>query len=55
MSEDGRYFVVNPALLEALTPSLKLDLSALAIRRMADHFGDDEFLVGAMVERALGR
>src|SRR6266581_3412845 len=55
MSEDERYFVINPALLEALTPSLKLDLSALAVRRMADHFGDDEFLVGAMVERAIGR
>ena len=54
MSEDGLYFVVNPALLEALTPALKQKLYSLAIRRLADHFGNEEFVIEVMVTKAIG-
>lgn len=55
MSEDGHYFVVNAALLEALTPVLKQKLYSLAIRRLTEHFGDEEFMIEAMVAKAVGR
>ena len=54
ISEDGYYFVVNPALLGALTPMLKQKLYSLAVRRMADHFGDEEFVIEAMIAKAIG-
>jgi HKD family nuclease len=54
LSEDERYFVVNPALLEALTPSVREGLRKKAIERMAGHFGEDERIVEVMVARAVG-
>ncbi len=54
MSEDERYFVVNPALLEALTPVVRESLRKKAIGRMAEHFGEEERIIEAMVVRAVG-
>jgi len=54
MSEDERYFVVNPALLEALTPQVKESLKKRAVERLAEHFGEEESIVEAMVGEAVG-
>ena len=54
LSEDERYFVVNPALLEALTPQVKERLRKRAVERLAEHFGEDVRIVEAMVEGAVG-
>jgi len=54
LSEDERYFVVNPALLEALTPAVRESLRKKAIGRMVEHFGEDEKLIEAMVVGAIG-
>ena len=54
MSEDERYFVVNPALLEALTPTVRESLRKKAIERMVGHFGEDKEMIEAMVEEAIG-
>ena len=50
LSEDDRYFVVNPALLEALRESLRRK----AIGRLVEHFGEDEEIIEEMVARAVG-
>ena len=55
ISEDGKYFVINPALLAALTPSLIQQLRSLAIKRIVQHFGDDNLLIEAMVVKAIGK
>ena len=55
MSEDGKHFVVNPALLEALTPSLIQQLHSLATKRIAQHFGDDDALIEAIIIKAIGQ
>ncbi|HKV58229.1 MAG TPA: phospholipase D-like domain-containing protein [Ktedonobacteraceae bacterium] len=54
MSEDGKYFIINLALLEALTPSLTQQLRSLAMKRIAQHFGDDDTLIEAMIVKAIG-
>jgi HKD family nuclease len=54
LSEEERYFAVNPALLEALTPTVREGLRKKAIERMAEHFGEDEKMVEAMVAGAIG-
>ena len=54
LSEDERYFVVNPALLEALTPAVRESLRKKAIGRMVEHFGEDKKLIEAMVVGAIG-
>jgi hypothetical protein len=41
ISEDNQYFMLNPALLAALTPFAKLALRAIAIQRIAEHFGEE--------------
>ena len=38
ISEDGQYFVVNPALVEALTEEVKSKLKNIAIERLRNHF-----------------
>jgi len=53
MSEDERYFVVNPALLEALAPAVRASCKK-AIERMARHFGVDKKMIEAKVARAIG-
>ena len=55
ISEDGKYFVINPALLAALTPSLIQQLHSLAMKRIVQHFGDDDLLIEAMVVKAIGK
>jgi HKD family nuclease len=54
LSEDDRYFVVNPALLEALTPTVRESLRRKAVERLAEHFGEDEEVIEEMVVRAVG-
>ena len=44
MSEDDRYFVVNPALLEALTPAVRESLRRKAVGRVAEPFGEEEVI-----------
>ena len=53
LSEDERYFVVNPALLEALTQGVRERLRRKAFGRLAEHFGEDEKKIEAMVVRAV--
>ena len=54
MSEDDRYFVANPALIEALTPAVKERLRRKEIGRLAEHFGEEERVIEEMVARAVG-
>lgn len=54
MSEDERYFVVNPALLEALTPQVKERLRKRAVERLAEHFGEEERTIEMLVTAAIG-
>ena len=54
LGEDERYFVVNPALLEALMPTVIESLRRKAIGRLAEHFGEDENMIEGMVTRAIG-
>jgi hypothetical protein len=49
MSEDERYFVVKPALLEALTPMVKEGLRKKAVESVAGHFGEDENTLDAFL------
>ena len=53
LSEDDRYFVVNPALLEALTLAVKESLRRKAVARLVEHFGEEGVIEG-MVVRAIG-
>jgi len=53
LSEDDRYFVVNPALLEGLTPVIRERLRRMAIGRLVEHFGEEEVVEG-MVSRSIG-
>jgi hypothetical protein len=52
LSEDERYFVVNPALLEALTPAMRERLRRKTIGRLVEHFGEEGIIEG-MVARAV--
>src|SRR6266566_2993969 len=54
LSEDDRYFVVNPALLEGLTPVVRERLRRMAIVRLVEHFGEEEGIIEEMVKRAIG-
>jgi hypothetical protein len=54
LSEDERYFVVNPALLEALTPAMRERLRRKTIGRLVEHFGEEEGIIEGMVARAVG-
>ncbi len=54
LSEDDRYFVVNPALLEALTPGVRERLRRKAIGRLGEHFGEEEEIIEGMVARGIG-
>ena len=54
ISEDNQYFILNPALLAALTPVSKLALRAIAIERIAEHFGEEILEVEEMVLKAIG-
>ncbi len=54
ISEDSQYFILNPALLAALTPFSKLALRTIAIQRIAEHFGEEIPEVAGMVKKAIG-
>jgi len=54
ISEDNRYFIVNTALLAALTPAYRDELRSIAIDRLADHFKEDKAMMEAMVILAIG-
>ena len=54
LSEDERYFVVNPAMLEALTLTVTESLRRKAIGRLAEHFWEEEGRIEAMVARGIG-
>ena len=54
ISDDHQYFIVNPALLAALTPASKQMLRAITIQRIAEHFGEAISDVEAMVTKAVG-
>ena len=54
ISEDGQYFIMNPALLEALTPMLIQKIRSRAIQRIAAHFGEEEVMMEALVMKAIG-
>jgi len=54
LSEDDRYFVVNPALLEALTPAVRESLRRKAVVRLVEHFGEEEEVIEGMMERSIG-
>jgi hypothetical protein len=54
LSEDNQFFIVNPALFTAITPSLKQELRSLAIHRIAEHFGNDDFIIEGWVTKARG-
>ncbi len=54
LSEDDRYFVVNPALLEGLTQAVRERLRRMAIGRLVEHFGEEEEVVEGMVSRSIG-
>lgn len=53
ISDDNQYFILNPALLAALTPASKQMLRAIAIQRIAGHFGEAISEVEAMVTKAV--
>lgn len=55
MSEDAQYFLVNPALIEDLTNEVRWELRKLAIRRMAEHFGQDIIEIDALVVNVIGQ
>lgn len=55
ISDDGKYFIVNPALLVGLTPTVKEYLRKKAIERMRQHFGEDEKILEAIIIQTIER
>lgn len=53
ISEDGKYFIVNPALIVSLTPPIKEYLRKKAIERISQHFGEDEKIIEAMIKQTI--
>lgn len=53
ISDDGKYFIVNPALIVSLTPPIKEYLRKKAIGRIRQHFGEDEEIIEAMIKQAV--
>ena len=54
LSEDERSFVVNPALIEGLTPVIRERLRRMAIGRLVEHFGEEEEVIEGLVVVAIG-
>ncbi|WP_376794343.1 phospholipase D-like domain-containing protein [Thermogemmatispora sp.] len=54
MSSDGDYYSVNPALMKALTPEVRVQLRELAIQRLAQHYGEDRATIERLVTEAIG-
>jgi HKD family nuclease len=53
LSDDGQYFVMNPALLERLNAEVREALRELAIGRMAEHYKEDIVNIEVMVAIAV--
>jgi hypothetical protein len=54
MSEDEHHFIINPALVAALTPHYREQLRIIALRRLAEHFGEDQTKIEALVLASIG-
>ncbi|MBX5451651.1 phospholipase D-like domain-containing protein [Thermogemmatispora sp.] len=54
ISPEGDYYIVNPALVQALTPEARARLRELAIQRLAQHFGEDRATIERLVRKAIG-
>src|SRR5215471_10713924 len=54
LREDDRYFIVNPAFLEGLTPEVRERLRRMAIGRLAEHFGQEERVIEGMEYESIG-
>src|SRR6266699_3433754 len=54
LSADERSFVVNPALIEGLTPVVRERLRRMAIGRLVEHFGEEEEVIEGLVVVAIG-
>ncbi|MGH2495489.1 MAG: phospholipase D-like domain-containing protein [Ktedonobacteraceae bacterium] len=54
LSEDDRYFIVNPALLTALLPQDKDELRSIAIARLAEHYEESIVAIDALITVAIG-
>jgi HKD family nuclease len=54
LSEDIRYLSVSSALLTALTLSDRAELRSIAIKRLAEHFEQDEAIIEMLVAEAIG-
>ncbi|MGB8346562.1 MAG: phospholipase D family protein [Ktedonobacteraceae bacterium] len=54
VSEDNTYLMINPALLAGITHSLKQDLRELAIRRIAEHYGEDVSQIATIIAESIG-
>ncbi|HEY6285052.1 MAG TPA: hypothetical protein VIX20_05275 [Ktedonobacteraceae bacterium] len=54
LSEDNRYFVVNPALLAAVTLAVRESLRKKSIGRLMEHFGEGMEVIDGMVVRNIG-
>jgi HKD family nuclease len=53
LSDDGHYFVMNPALFERLNTEVREALRKLAIERMAEHYKEDIVNIEVMVAIAV--
>ncbi|WP_052887494.1 phospholipase D-like domain-containing protein [Thermogemmatispora carboxidivorans] len=53
-SPEGDYYIVNPALMRALTPDVRARLRELAIQRLVQHFGEDRVTIERLVAEAIG-
>jgi HKD family nuclease len=54
ISDDNQYYIVNPALLAALTLSLRDELRRIAVQRLAEHFGESEEKINTLITLAIG-
>lgn len=55
LSEDTNYFIVNPALLTIMIPTLKSNLRSVAIDKLAAHYADDRQKIEEMVTIAIDK
>ena len=53
ISDDSKYFIVNPALHVGLTSTLKESLRKKTIKRISQHFGEDEKMIENMIKQAI--
>jgi hypothetical protein len=54
MSNDGQYFVMNPAIVVGLTDEERQALRATAIKQLANHFEQPEVEIEDIVFQSIG-